>query len=200
MILGYRQLRRPTIDLSRGTIEQACRRVVPATSLQQVHRGNAVHLQVELGVAHAVAVAYLAREMKNEILASDRFIEHMCIAKIGNNHFGLVADRRDILKASSELRNKRIDNGHMCATSHQLDGKVAAKKSQSAGDKNLAAGKLRAPRELCHFIIQHRGLLATAKTELPQGNRAPREMAQFSNSRIAKRDLFNQGLTPRRSD
>ena len=113
-----------------------------AAGLDEVHRRDAVDAQVELRIAHAVAVAHLAGEVEDEVLVADEDLQRGAVAHVGDVDRHPVGDGLDVGEVAAELRDQGVQQRDVGPLLDQRDGQVAAQEPQAAGDQHAASAEL----------------------------------------------------------
>lgn len=134
-----RQPLRTPVDLAGGGIEHPCLRRVLAAGLDQIERRRTVALQVKLGLAHAVGVAYVAGQVEDVVLSPHQVFQRLGVAHIDDMDVRLVPDRGDVLPIAAALGQQGVDDADFRPIFHQPDGQIAAKEPQAASDQHIAA-------------------------------------------------------------
>lgn len=75
-----------------------------AARLDEIKGRDAVTIQVEFRIAHAIAVTHLASQVEDNILVLHEDVQRMGVAHVGNVDGNTVADGGDIVKAAA-MRN-----------------------------------------------------------------------------------------------
>lgn len=111
-----------------------------AEGLQQVHRADAVDLDIEEGVAHGIAVGRVAGAVEDDVLLFERGCEELDVADIVD----LVADAifvsREICEIPTALAHEGVVDRDGGAQFAAADGEVGPDESQSPEYQNAFTG------------------------------------------------------------
>ena len=99
----------------------------------------AVDLEIGVGVAHAVDVTDLPREIEDDLLVAHQILHRAGVAHVGDVHSHGVAYRCNIEQVAPVVGNQRVDEQDVGAQRDEARRQVAADETETSGDQHPPA-------------------------------------------------------------
>ena len=134
-----RQILGPPVNLPGPGVDDLHARVELAARLEKVELAATVDLQVRPRVSHAVDVADLAREVKDQFLALHQVVETVRVPDIGDVDAEPLLVAADVVKVAAVVRDHRVHQQHLGVEVNQPPRQVAADEPEAARDQHPPA-------------------------------------------------------------